>query len=145
MLYEFMILMFKDEVAGRNCCPKDGMDYITKLRTTLVNDDCVMKNTDALDNFILDMFGETDELENTELTIHDDYTGIPDTLPEQDIVAEQADNTCQDNSTSASILKISLNNVFTQGRAKMIEMKISEVRLHKQSRIAISCVFSRSE
>ena len=27
-LYEFMIAMFKDEVAGRNCCTKDGMDYI---------------------------------------------------------------------------------------------------------------------
>jgi hypothetical protein len=87
------------------------------------------------------MFGETDELENTELIIHDDYTCIPDALPEQDIMAEQADNTCQNNSTSASVLKISLNNVFTQGRAKMIEMKIPEVRLRKQSRILRSRVF----
>ena len=90
------------------------------MRTKLVNDGCVVKNTDALDNCILDMFGEIDELENTELIIHDDYTCIPDALPEQDIMAEQADNTCQNNSTSASVLKISLNNVFTQGRAKRL-------------------------
>ena len=25
-LYEFMIAMFKDKVAGRKCTPKDGMD-----------------------------------------------------------------------------------------------------------------------
>ena len=37
-----------------------------------------IKETDTLDDYIMEMFGEKEELENTELSIYDDYTGIPE-------------------------------------------------------------------
>ena len=61
-MYEFMVAMFKDEVNGRKCCPKDGNELILTLKTTLVNNDCVANENDALDDCIMDMFGETEEL-----------------------------------------------------------------------------------
>ena len=47
----------------------------------------------------------------------------------------------QDNSTKGTVNKISLDNVFKQGRLKMIEMKIPEVRARKQNRKLRSCAF----
>ena len=138
--------MFKEEVTGRKCFPKDGNEIIKTLVTTLV-DDRVSKETDALDDCIMDMFGEIEELQNTKLTIHDDYTVIPDivtplpdvaiTIAQPDVTTEQIDkdNSEQDNSTKETVIKISLDNVFKQGRAKMIEMKIPEVRARKQNKI----------
>ena len=103
-LYKLIIAMCKDKVVGRKCTPKDGMDYKSKLRTALINDNCVLTNIYDLKNCIQDMFGKTNELENTELTIHNDYTGITNATY-QDIVVKRADNTCHNNSTNASVLK----------------------------------------
>ena len=44
-----MIAMFKDKDAGRKCTPKDGIDYVAKLKTALVNDYCTVNNIDALE------------------------------------------------------------------------------------------------
>ena len=115
--------IFKDEVAGRKCFPKDGNKAILTLETKLVNDSTT-EETDALDDCILDVFGETEKLENTELSIRNDYTGIPDVATEQ----VNTGNTEQDNSTKGIVINISLDNVFTQGRAKMTKMKIPKVQ-----------------
>ena len=142
-LYEFILAMFKEEISGRKCCPKDANELILKLETTLVKES-IPKETDALDDCIMDMFGESEDLENTELSIHDDYTGIPDA--NTDAATERTDtrntsNNESNNSTKGTVIQISLENVFTQGRKKMIEMKIPEVRLRKQSRILRSRAF----
>ena len=135
--------MFKDEISGRKCCPKDANELIMNLKTTLVKDS-IPKETDALSDCITSMFGETEELENTELCIHDDYTGIPDANTDattQSIDTSNTSNTEYNNGTKRTVTQISLENVFIQGRKKMIEMKIPEVRLRKQSRILRSRAF----
>ena len=157
-MYEFIIAMFKDEISGRKCCPKDANEIIINLTTTLVKES-IPKDTDALHDCITSMFGETEELENTELCIHDDYTGIPDA--NTDATNTDATNTDATNvdettesidtsntshneynsGTKRTVTQISLENVFIQGRKKMIEMKIPEVRLRKQSRILRSRAF----
>ena len=136
-----MNALFKDKVSGRKCTSKDIINHVPTLKTTLSSDDFVVKNTDTLDNCAKFTFGETDELENSGLTMYDDYVRAVTTTLEQDIVAEQSDNACHDNSASGSALKISLDNLFAQDREKMIEMKIPEVRLRKQSRVLRSRAF----
>ena len=142
-LYEFIVAMFKAEISGRKCCPKDANECILKLATTLVKES-IPKETDALDNCITSMFGETQELENTELCIHDDYTGIPDantnTTPESNDTSNTSTND-NNNGTKGTVTQISLKNVFIEGRNKMIEMRIPEVRLRKQNRILRSRAF----
>ena len=49
--------MFKEEVAGRKYFPKDGNKIIKTLVTTLV-DDYISKETDALDDCIMDNWGK---------------------------------------------------------------------------------------
>ena len=154
-LYEFIVAMFKTEVNGRKCYQKDANSIIKTLVTTLI-DERITKETDALDDTIADIFGETVELENTSITIHDDYTGIPDrvaALTDGGIaVAQPGDDTNeanqlttgdseQDNSSKGTVNKISLENVFEKGRLKMIEMKIPEVRARKQNRKQRSWAF----
>ena len=70
-MYEFIVAMFKGEVNGRKCFQKDANSIIKALVTTLI-DERITKETDALDDCIMEIFGETVELENTSLTIHDD-------------------------------------------------------------------------
>ena len=73
------------------------------------------------------MFGEGDELENTDISIHDDYTNIPDLEDKNN----NDGNATEVKITSASVPKISLGNVFLIGCKKMIEMKIPLVRKRK--------------
>ena len=141
--------MFKEEVNGRKCFLKDGDAVIKGLVTTLV-EGSAPKKADALENVISVMFGETEELENTDLTFHDDYTGIPDIVAAIPDAAVATPNTESDaragdtevyNTTKGMVNKISLENVFIQGTAKMVEMKIPKVRAQKQSRIQRSLAF----
>ena len=112
----------------------------------LVSDDYVVKNAAVLDNCAQGTLGEADELESIELSKHDDYAGAESKPPGQEVAAERADSACYENSTSGFALKISLNNFFVQGRAKMIETKMCEVRLRAQTRVMTShAFFSRSE
>lgn len=106
-----------------------------------------MEQNDALDDCIIQMFGEEEELENTDISIPDDYTNIPD----QEVTDDDNSNatkgrTDEDNnnvtggrSTSTSVPKISLGNVFVLGRQKMI--KISLVREKRKARINRSHFF----
>ena len=141
-LYEWIIAMFNEEVSNRACIPKDGFDIIRTLKTKLVSSEILDKN-DALDECIIEMFGEGEELENTDITIHDDYTNIPDSddqIPDSDDQPDEQGAT-EARSTSSSVPKISLGNVFILGRQKMIEMKIPLVRERKQNRILRSRAF----
>ena len=61
--------------------------------------------------------------------MNDDYTGAASEISEQEIVEEQADNAWH------------YNNIFAQGRANMIEIKIPEARLHKKNHVLWLCVF----
>ena len=40
----------------------------------------MIKDTDDLDDCIMEIFGETEELDNTELSIHDNYTDVHDVV-----------------------------------------------------------------
>ena len=125
--------MFNEELVNRACIPKDGFALIKTLKTKLVSNETVDRN-DALDECIIEMFGEGDELENTDISIHDDYTNIPDRddqPDEQNNDNSNVFNSTEVTSTSSSVPKISLGNVFILGRKKMIEMKISLVRERK--------------
>ena len=76
-LYEWIVAMFNKEVPNRICISKDGFALIKRLKTKLVSNDTSDKN-DGLDECIIEMFGEGEESENTDITIHDDYNNIPD-------------------------------------------------------------------
>lgn len=80
------------------------------------------------------MFGEEEELVNTDISIHDSYTNIP----YQEEQKEDNGNDIEVRNTSSSVPKISLGNVFLLGRRKMIEMKIPLVRKRKENRVNIS-------
>ena len=79
-LYEWVLAMFKDEVHGRKCSYKDGLDLIPTLKCKITNPVSTDDNLDGLDECIISMFGESDELENTVIEIHDDYTNIPEVI-----------------------------------------------------------------
>ena len=85
----------------------------------------------------MEMFNETEELENAVLEIHDDYTSIPD----NDNAEKNTDNNNGVPNLSGEVMKLALGNVFLQGRSKMIEIKIPQVRERKQNRILRSKAF----
>ena len=76
------------------------------------------------------MFGEGEELENTVISIYDDYTNITNEEEQN----EDNGNVAEVRSISSSVPKISLGNVFLLGCKKMIEIKIPLVRERKQNR-----------
>ena len=142
-LYEWVIAMFNEEVPNRACVTKDGYAIIKTLKIKLVSNDTNEK-IDGLDNCIGEMFNEREEAENTILTIHDDYTNIPDSDGQNEVGDNNNSNTTnatEPRSTSSSVTKTSLGNVFILGRTKMIEMKIPLVRERKQNRILRSRAF----
>ena len=131
-----VLLMFKEEITKKVCLRKDGFEVIKQLQTSITLPDTASKN-DALDDVITEMFNETEELENTVLEIHDDYTSIPDSENLDQNIA----NTNGVTNLVGEVPTLALGNVFLQGRTKMIEMKIPEVRERKQNRILRSRAF----
>ena len=102
-----------------------------------------MEQNDVLDDCIIQIFGEEEELENTEITIHDDHTNIP-AQEERDDENDNANmsgtnddnvNATEGRNTPSFVPKISLGNVFLLGRQIMIEIKIPLVREKKKARI----------
>ena len=137
-LYEWVIEMFKENIPKRACLSKDGFHLIKCLKTKLESNEVVVEN-DALDECINEIFGEEEELENTEITIHDDYTNIPAQEERDDEI--DTGNATEGSITLSSVPKISLGNVFILGREKMIEMRIPIVREKKKARISRSRAF----
>ena len=121
--------MFKREIPKRAYIPKDGYELIKKFKTKMVCDEVVEQN-DSLDECIIEMFGDGEELQNTVISIYDDYTNITDEEEQN----EDNGNAAEVRSTSSSVPKISLGNVFLLGRKNLIEMKIPLVRERKQNR-----------
>ena len=135
--------MFNEEVPNRACITKEGFAIIKTVKTKLVSNDTDEKKN-GLDNCIEDMFGEGKEAENTNITIHDDYTNIPGTEDQHEAGGNNNSNVrnaTDPGSTSSSVPNISSGNVFILGRTKMIEMKIPLVRERKQNRIHRSRAF----
>ena len=132
--------MFKEEIPKRECITKDGYELIKTLKKKLVFN-VVVEQNDALDDCIIQMFGEEEELENTEISIHDDYTNIPDQEDNNEELICDNSNENIEKCTSSCVPKISIGNVFLLGRQKMIEMKIPHVRERKKSRISRSRAF----
>ena len=128
--------MFKDYISNRVCLRKDGYEMIKGLKTS-ISLPTVQPNNDALDNIIMEMFNETEELENTVLEIHDDYTGIPD----NEITEQNTERSSDVTNISGAVSILSISNVFLQGRSKMTKMKIPQVRIRKQNRIQIAQAF----
>ena len=129
--------MYIQYIAKLYCAKKvtNTNNIIRTLTTKLVSSETLDKN-DGLDECIIEMFGEGEELENTDIRIHDDYTNIPDSddqIPDSDDQPDERGAT-EARSTSSSVPKISLGNVFILGRQKMIEMKMPLVRERKQNR-----------
>ena len=65
--------MFRDGVPNRKYAVQDGYDLIKKTKTIFLSADSVNINDD-LDECIIEIFGNSDELENTKMEIHDNYT-----------------------------------------------------------------------
>ena len=110
--------MFKEEVPGRKCATKDGIEPIDDLKTKLLISNDVL-DTNGLVNCIMEMFGDTDELQNNELDIYNNYTNMPSI----DSQYNNAANTHEVRRTRDSVNNIALGNVFKQEREKMIEIK----------------------
>ena len=88
------------------------------LKTKISVADTSNKN-DALDDVILEMFNEIQELEITELEIDDNYTDISDI----ELPTRNSGYPNHIRSTSGSVLKLALGNIFIQGRTKIIKIK----------------------
>lgn len=128
--YKCVLAIFEKEVEDRKCCYKDGIDMKQGMKSKLPIPVNTNNNYDGLDKYIISMFGESDEQENTELEIHGDYKNIPES---------SADTNPNKNDSEASINydtvdKTILGDVFKQGRRKMIEMKIPMVKERKQEK-----------
>ena len=111
--------IFNEEVSKRVYLRKLGLKIIKQLKTEILVADTSNTN-DALDDTILEMFNEIEELKNTELKIHDNYTDIPDI----ELPTRNSGDTNDVRSTSGSVLNPALGNIFIQGRTNVIEMKI---------------------
>lgn len=135
-MYEFFIGMFMYNIPGRKCKKRDGDKIIAELTVSLKKDEAP-KETDGLESVINDMFDDCTELENTRLEIHDDYTGIPD-APVDEAEGTNPNSTHNNNCT---VPKISLANVFEQGREEMLKANMAEVRVRKKNRIERSRQF----
>ena len=140
-LYEWVLAMFLQEVPGRKCSFKDSIDLIPGLKSNITAPVCPKTNIDGLDECIISMFGESEELENTELQIHDHYTNIPEGRMDSNINTNGSEITINRDTVD----KVSLGNVFEQDRQKMIEMKIPMVRERKQKRKLRSRAFFRNK
>ena len=93
--------------------PKGGYELIKTLKSKLVCTE-VVKQNDALDECIIEMFGEGEELEKTDISIHNNYTNIPD----QEEQNEDNGIATEVRSTSSSVPKVSLGSAFLLGRKK---------------------------
>ena len=132
--------MFRYNVPGRKCKKQDGDAIIAELAVPLKKDTTTTE-TDALETCINDMFGDSNELENTELEIHDDYTGIPDTQVDGPAVVHSDTNDNDNDNDNDTVMKIALGNIFEKGREKMVKANMADVRLRKKNRMIRSRQF----
>ena len=148
-LYEWCVGMFKDDIPGRECIVKDGYTIINALKTKFKQGNIVTK-TDELESCINGMFNERDntinvpveddsgtndsecnDSEAVEIMI-DDYTGHQ-AINSSDANTDDINHTIKDKN-HRSIPKLSLKDVFAEGRLKMIEMNIPSMRERKKLR-----------
>ena len=141
--------MFKDDIPDRECIVKDGYTIINALKTKFKQGDIVTK-TDELESCINGMFKERDntinvpveddsgtnnsecnDSEAVEIMI-DDYTGH-EAINISDANTDDINHTIKDKN-HRSIPKLSLKDVFAEGRLKMIEMNIPSMRERKKLR-----------
>ena len=141
--------MFKDDIPDRECIVKDGYTIINALKTKFKQGDIVTK-TDELELCINGMFKERDntinvpveddsgtndsecnDSEAVEIMI-DDYTGH-EAIDSSDANTDDINHTIKDKN-HRSIPKLSLKDVFAEGRLKMIEMNIPSMRERKKLR-----------
>ena len=155
-LYEWVVIMFNKEISNRVCFISDGYNAIKQLKVELKRNKKQSK-PDELENCINSIFSKTVETEaevddnevddgETVEVIHDDYTYITQ-QNEQDTTNSTTNSTINNttNSTTTigngSVSKLGLSNIFDQGRAKLVEMKVPLVRERKQNRMKRSQAF----
>ena len=148
-LYEWCLAMFKDEVSNRECLIKDGFTIIDELKTKIDRSQNVRKNDD-LELTMNAIFRESDETEiepeGVEVII-DDYNGyeVNTTNRSNEDNTNVLSNETDDNNTitrqSQSVPKLSLLNVFEEGRKKMIELNIPKQRERKKDRLKRTTAF----
>lgn len=88
-------------------------------------------NYTRLDECIILVFGESNELDNTEIEIHDNYINIREISAdtnqiEMDRIGSGVSSNC------GTVDKIALREIFKQGRLKMTEIKMPMPRERKQ-------------
>ena len=148
-LYEWCLAMFKDEVRNRECLIKDGFTIIDELKTKIDRSQNVRKNDD-LELTMNAIFRESDETEiepeGVEVII-DDYTGyeVNTTNRSNEDNTNVLSNETEDNNIITrqyqSVPKLSLLNVFEEGRKKMIELNIPKQRERKKDRLKRTTAF----
>ena len=140
--------MFNTEVQNRLCFVADGYSTIKKLKVKL-KIATKEKQNDELEECINSIFtntkdceGDDDEEEESILNndeeaievIHDDYNNT-------------TTNSVEDGTTNmiprsnVTVTKLGLSNIFDQGTAKLVDMKIPLVRERKQNRMKRSQAF----
>ena len=140
--------MFKDDMPGRECTVNDGYTAIIKLKTKFKRGIHII-TTDPLESCINSMFNDTEDTmdlkvdDDTEMNdsevienIVDDYNGhtnIHSSVDSKHIYTVD-DNITKQNSKQRTIPKLSLKDVFVEGREKMIEMNIPSMRERKKLR-----------
>ena len=144
-LYEWCILMFKNDVSNRKYFVVDGYNMIKELKTKLKQPGKV-KMSDELEECINSMFKRSDTVnieENDVMNdvandgetverIHDDYNFNSTNIIDN---SGQRGNSTATNNPQTVVNKLGLGNIFHLGHAKMVEMKIPQVRERKQNRM----------
>ena len=122
----------------------DGFNIIKELKKNLKRPIEVTKQDD-LEECITSIFhhgdiidiedGDDEEANDSEQVkvIRDDYNFINPTI--LDDISGDSRNTTNNSSSSATISKLGLRNVFEQGHEKLVDMKIPAVGEHKQNRM----------
>ena len=149
-LYEWCIAIFKDDVHGREFNIKDGYTAINSLKTKfkqVVN----TETTDPLESCINNMLNKTEvDDNNTEIndseaieSIIDDYSGhtIIDNVVESETNDTVDDGTPNQGAKQRTVSKLSTMDVFAEGKLKMIEMNIPNMRERKKLREQRTCAF----
>ena len=142
--YKWCILIFKHKVSDRECLVVDVFNIIKELKIDLRRPIEVTKQDD-LEEFITNIFHhgniidieyeDDEEANNSERVevIHDDYNLINPTI--LDDISGDSRNTTNNSSSSETVSKLGLRNIFEQGHKKLVDMKIPAVRERKQNRM----------
>ena len=148
-LYEWCLLIFKDELPSRECIIKYGYTIIDLL-TTKIDQSEIVNNNDNLETTMNTIFHDTDDTEREPEGIEvitDDYTGYDTTTINTNngdninVIPMEKEDNIMVSKQSQLVPNLSLLNVFEEGRKKTVDLNIPNMRERKKDRLKRTSAF----